>query len=42
MDFNIIKVMMDVMCGYIAEASEISKNLPELSNDIFDELKDCS
>ena len=42
MDFNIIKVMMDIMCSYIAEASEISKNLPELSNDIFDELKDCS
>lgn len=38
LDFNIIKVMMDVLCNYIAEASAISKNVPKLSSDIYDSL----
>ncbi len=40
MDFNIIKVMMDVIHTYIVEASEISRNLPALSDNILDELKE--
>lgn len=38
LDFDIIKVMMDVLCNYIAEASEISKKVPKLSSDIYDSL----
>ena len=38
LDFNIIKVMMDVLCNYIAEASKISKKVPKLSSDIYDSL----
>ena len=41
MDFNIIKVMMDVIHTYIVEASEISRNLPALSDNILDELKEA-
>lgn len=40
-DFNIIKVMMDVLCNYIAEASKISKKVPKLSSDIYDSLLKC-
>lgn len=40
MDFNIIKVMMDVIHTYIVQASEISRNLPALSDNILDELKE--
>lgn len=39
-DFNIIKVMTDVIHTYIVEALEISKNLPVLSDNILDELKE--
>lgn len=39
-DFNIIKVMMDVIHTYIVQASEISRNLPALSDNILDELKE--
>lgn len=39
-DFNIIKVMIDVIHSYIFNALEISKNLPELSNDILEMLKE--
>lgn len=39
-DFDIIKVMMDVLCNYIDEVSEISKKLPNLSNDIYAYLVD--
>ena len=41
MDFNIIKVMMDVIHTYIVEASEISRNLPALSDNILDEVKEA-
>ena len=41
MDFNIIKVMMDVIHTYIVEVSEISRNLPALSDNILDELKEA-
>jgi len=41
MDYNIIKVMMDVIHTYIVEASEISRNLPALSDNILDELKEA-
>ena len=40
-DFNIIKVMMDVLCNYIAEVSEISRKVPKLSNDIYESLSKC-
>ena len=41
-DFTIIKVMMDVLCNYIAEASEISRKVPKLSSDIYESLlKGC-
>ena len=40
MDFNIIKVMMDVIHTYIVEAVDISRNLPVLSDNILDELKE--
>lgn len=41
-DFNIIKVMMDVLCNYIAEVSEISRKMPKLSTDIYESLlKGC-
>jgi len=40
-DFNIIKVMMDVIHTHIVEASEISRNLPALSDNILDELKEA-
>lgn len=40
MDFNIIKVMIDVIHSYIAEAVDISKNLPVLSDNILEELKE--
>lgn len=39
-DFNIIKVMIDVMQSYIARASRISQNLPELSDNILEEIKE--
>ena len=39
-DFNIIKVMMEVINSYIVEVSEISRNLPEISNDILETLRD--
>ena len=39
-DFNIIKVMIDVIHSYIFNALEISKNLPELSEDILEMLKE--
>ena len=39
-DFNIIKVMMEVINSCIIEASEISRNLPEMSNDILEILRD--
>ena len=38
-DFNIIKVMIDVMHSYIFNALEISRYLPELSEDILETLK---
>lgn len=38
-DFNIIKVMIDVIHSYIVNALEISRNLPELSDDILQALK---
>ena len=34
-DFDIIKVMMDVLCNYVAEVSEISRKVPKLSSDIY-------
>lgn len=40
MDFNIIKVMMDVIHTYIVEATEISRSLPALSDNIIEELKE--
>ena len=40
MDFNIIKVMMDVIHSYIVRASDISRNLPVLSDNILEELKE--
>ena len=40
MNFNIIKVMLDVSHTYIVEALEISKNLPALSDNILEELKE--
>ena len=40
-DFDIIKVMMDVLCNYIAEASEISRKVPKLSSDIYERLLKC-
>ena len=40
MDFNIIKVMMDVIHSYIVQASDISRSLPALSDNILDELKE--
>ena len=40
-DFNIIKVMMDVLCNYIAEVSEISRKVPKLSSDIYESLSKC-
>lgn len=40
-DFNIIKVMMDVLCNYIAEVSESSRKVPKLSNDIYESLSKC-
>ena len=39
-DFNIIKVMMEVINSYIVEASEISRNLPEMSDNILDVLRE--
>ena len=39
-DFNIIKVMIDVIHSYIFNALEISRNLPELSNNILETLKE--
>lgn len=38
-DFEIIKVMMGVIHNYIDEATEISRNLPDISNDIVEALK---
>ena len=38
LDFAIIKVMMDVLCNYIAEVSEISRKVPKLSSDIYESL----
>ena len=40
MDFNIIKVMMDVIHTYIVRAFDISRKLPELSDNILDELRE--
>ena len=40
-DFDIIKVMMDVLCNYIAEASEVSRKVPKLSSDIYESLLKC-
>lgn len=40
MDFNIIKVMMDVIHSYIVQAFDISRNLPVLSDDILEKLKE--
>lgn len=40
LDFNIIKVMINVIHTYIVEAVDISKNLPALSDNILDELKE--
>lgn len=37
-DFNIVKVMMDILLDCISEASEISDELPELSNNIYESL----
>ena len=39
-DISIIKVMMDVIHTYIAQASEMSRGLPELSDGILTEIKD--
>ena len=39
-DFNVIKVMVDVMQSYIVRASQISRNLPELSDDILEEIRE--
>lgn len=39
-DFNIIKVMVDVMHTYIVKAVDISSNLPALSDNILEELKE--
>ncbi len=39
-DFNIIKVMIDVIHSYIFNALEISRNLPQLSEDILQTLKE--
>ena len=38
LDFDIIKVMMDVLCNYISEASEISRKVPKLSSNIYESL----
>lgn len=37
-DFNIVKVMMDILLDCISEASKISGKLPELSNNIYESL----
>ena len=37
-DFAIIKVMIDVLCNYVAEAGEISRKVPKLSSDIYANL----
>ena len=39
-DLNIVKVMMGVTRRYIINASEISKKLSDLSNDILQALKE--
>jgi len=39
-DFNIIKVMMDVIHTHIVRAFDISRKLPELSDNILEELKE--
>lgn len=39
-DFNIIKVMVDVIHSYIFRASQISRNLPELSDTILEEIRE--
>lgn len=40
MDFNVIKVMMDVIHSYIVEATRISGGLPLLSESILEEIKE--
>ncbi|MBE7032833.1 MAG: hypothetical protein E7406_01220 [Ruminococcaceae bacterium] len=39
-DFNIIKVMMDVIHTHIVRAFDISRKLPELSDNILEELNE--
>ncbi len=38
-DFNIVKVMTGVVHNYIVEASKIAGNLPEISKEILQEIK---
>ena len=40
LDFDIIKTMIDVMHSYIVKASEISRNLPIISDSILEDLKE--
>ena len=38
-DFNIVKAMIGLVHNYIVEASKIAGNLPEISQEIFQEIK---
>ena len=38
-DFNIVKAMIGVVHNYIVEASKIARNLPEISIEILQEIK---
>ncbi len=38
-DFNIVKAMIGVVHNYIVEASKIAGNLPEISKEILQEIK---
>lgn len=40
MDYNIIKVMMDVIHTYIVDAFDKSRKLSELSDNILEEIKE--
>ncbi len=39
-DFNIVKTMTGVIHNYISEASEAVRNMPDVSNEIVEALKE--